>query len=76
MAGWQEEPGPSGKLRWLSYDLDVWDALPGEGVNQPAWPREKAIEYPITKTGVNFDPSILPLFLEMIWVPALLSGQE
>jgi len=50
----------------LFYDLDVWDALLGEGVHKPAWPREKAIEYPITNTGVNFYASIVPLFLEMI----------
>lgn len=46
--------------------IDVWDALISHRTYRPAWSRTKALEYIKEQSGRQFDPGIVPLFLELI----------
>jgi HD-GYP domain-containing protein (c-di-GMP phosphodiesterase class II) len=46
--------------------VDVWDALLNERVYREAWPEEKVIDYLKNAAGIELDPDIVEVFLEMI----------
>jgi len=46
--------------------VDVWDALIYDRPYGNKWPKEKALEYIIAKSGKHFDPQIVPIFVELI----------
>jgi HD-GYP domain-containing protein (c-di-GMP phosphodiesterase class II) len=46
--------------------VDIWDALLNERVYREAWPEEKVIDYLKNAAGIELDPDIVEIFLEMI----------
>ena len=46
--------------------VDIWDALLNERVYREAWPEEKVLEYMKNAAGIELDPEIVEIFLEMI----------
>ncbi|HEV8419800.1 MAG TPA: HD-GYP domain-containing protein [Actinomycetota bacterium] len=52
--------------------VDVWDALTSERLYRRAWPIDKVIDYIRSRTGTDFDPEVVNLFLaEYEDIPAL-----
>jgi len=45
--------------------VDVYDALTSDRPYRPAWTRRKAIAYIRDRSGQDFDPQVVSLFLEM-----------
>jgi PAS domain S-box-containing protein len=46
--------------------VDIWDALLYERVYREAWPEDKVIEYLKSTAGIELDPAIVEIFLELI----------
>jgi HD-GYP domain-containing protein (c-di-GMP phosphodiesterase class II) len=46
--------------------VDIWDALLNERVYRNAWPEDKVIDYLKSAAGIELDPEIVEVFLEMI----------
>ncbi len=46
--------------------IDVWDALLTPRIYRPAWSHLQVIQYIKAQSGIQFDPKIVPIFLEMI----------
>ena len=46
--------------------VDVWDALSSDRPYRAAWKENKVREFLIKQTGILFDPSLVPLFLESL----------
>ena len=46
--------------------VDVWDALTSDRPYREAWTKEKALKYIQEQSGVNFDPNVVEVFLELI----------
>jgi HD-GYP domain-containing protein (c-di-GMP phosphodiesterase class II) len=46
--------------------VDVWDALTSDRSYRKAWTKEKTLEYIQSLSGIDFDPAIVPIFIEMI----------
>lgn len=46
--------------------VDVWDALSSDRPYRAAWKPEEVRDYLTKNSGVLFDPTLLPLFLELI----------
>ncbi len=46
--------------------VDVWDALCSERPYRKAWPEQQAIDHIREQAGKHFDPSILPVFLNLL----------
>jgi putative nucleotidyltransferase with HDIG domain len=46
--------------------VDVWDALRSERPYRPAWTEERAREYILSLSGVQFDPVVVGTFVEII----------
>lgn len=46
--------------------VDVWDALTSDRPYRSAWTPEKAIAYIQAQSGKLFDPTLVPLFLQLI----------
>jgi putative nucleotidyltransferase with HDIG domain len=46
--------------------VDVWDALRSDRPYRPAWPKEDVIAYIREQAGKQFDPSLAPLFLDIV----------
>jgi putative nucleotidyltransferase with HDIG domain len=45
--------------------IDVWDALTSTRPYRPAWPKEKARAYITEHAGMDFDPDIVKVFLNL-----------
>lgn len=48
--------------------VDVWDALSSDRPYRPAWSTEKIREYIRARTGEDFDPKVVEVFLKMMIV--------
>jgi PAS domain S-box-containing protein/putative nucleotidyltransferase with HDIG domain len=46
--------------------VDVWDALLTPRIYRPAWSVKQVIQYIEMKSGQQFDPMLVPLFLDVI----------
>jgi PAS domain S-box-containing protein len=46
--------------------VDIYDALLNERVYREAWPEEKVVEYLKNAAGIELDPAIVEVFLEII----------
>jgi PAS domain S-box-containing protein len=46
--------------------INIWDKLTCESANNSAWPREKALQYIQERSGSEFDPSIVNIFINEI----------
>jgi len=46
--------------------VDVWDALLSDRPYRKAWPKEKVTEYLRQKSGSQFDPQVVEVFLKLI----------
>jgi HD-GYP domain-containing protein (c-di-GMP phosphodiesterase class II) len=46
--------------------VDIWDALKNNRVYREAWPEEKVLEYLKNAAGIELDPDIVEIFLEML----------
>ncbi len=46
--------------------VDIWDALLYDRVYRDAWPEEKVIEYLKNTAGIELDPAIVDVFLQLI----------
>ncbi len=46
--------------------VDIWDALLNNRVYREAWPEKKVLEYLKNAAGIELDPDIVEIFLEMI----------
>lgn len=46
--------------------IDVWDALTNDRVYRRAWPMEQAREYIDAQAGIQFDPALVKIFLQII----------
>ena len=46
--------------------VDVYDALTSDRPYRAAWSKEKAIKYILENSGIQFDPTIVDLFLKLI----------
>jgi PAS domain S-box-containing protein len=46
--------------------VDIWDALLNERVYRKAWPEGKVIDYLKNAAGIELDPDVVEIFLEMI----------
>ena len=46
--------------------VDIWDALLYKRVYRDAWPEDKVIEYLKNTAGIELDPAIVEIFLEII----------
>jgi len=52
--------------------VDVWDSLTSDRLYRPAWPIDKVMEYIKSRTGTDFDPEVVNVFLaEYEDIPAL-----
>ena len=45
--------------------IDVWDALRSDRPYRPAWTIDKTHDYILSKSGIDFDPKIVGVFLKM-----------
>jgi putative nucleotidyltransferase with HDIG domain len=45
--------------------VDVWDALSSDRAYRPAWPAERVRAYLRSKSGQQFDPHVVEVFLEL-----------
>ncbi len=45
--------------------VDVYDALSSDRPYRPAWPKEKVLEYLRERSGTEFDPRVVAVFLEI-----------
>jgi putative two-component system response regulator len=46
--------------------VDVWDALSSDRPYRPALPENEVLEYIRNQSGLHFDPSLVPTFMELI----------
>jgi putative nucleotidyltransferase with HDIG domain len=46
--------------------VDVWDAVTSDRPYRPAWSKEKALEYIHSRLGIQLDPSLESIFLDVI----------
>jgi putative nucleotidyltransferase with HDIG domain len=46
--------------------IDVWDALLSDRPYRSAWARDKVIEYIKEQSGIQFDPNITEVFMELV----------
>jgi HD-GYP domain-containing protein (c-di-GMP phosphodiesterase class II) len=46
--------------------VDVWDALTSHRTYRSAWSPEDALAYIREQAGQQFDPEIVPIFLELV----------
>ena len=46
--------------------IDVWDALLSDRPYRSAWARDKVIEYIKEQSGIQFDPKITEIFMELV----------
>jgi len=46
--------------------IDVWDALLSDRPYRSAWARDKVIEYIKEQSGIQFDPKITDIFMELV----------
>jgi HD-GYP domain-containing protein (c-di-GMP phosphodiesterase class II) len=46
--------------------VDVWDALSSDRPYRPAWSEERAKEYIISVSGIQFDPKVVELFVRAV----------
>lgn len=46
--------------------VDVWDALQSDRPYRKAWPKEKTIGYMREQAGILFDPSLVPIFINLL----------
>lgn len=46
--------------------IDVWDALNSQRPYRPAWPPELVLRYLREQSGRQFDPHIVPVFLQLL----------
>ena len=46
--------------------VDVWDALCSDRPYRPAWSVEKAKEYILSLSGIQFDPKVVQAFMRAI----------
>jgi HD-GYP domain-containing protein (c-di-GMP phosphodiesterase class II) len=46
--------------------VDVWDALRSDRPYRKAMPREEVLEYIRGKSGSQFDPSLVDVFMELV----------
>jgi HD-GYP domain-containing protein (c-di-GMP phosphodiesterase class II) len=52
--------------------VDVWDALTSDRLYRSAWPIEKVIDYIRSRSGTDFDPDVVDVFMaEYEDIPAL-----
>lgn len=45
--------------------VDVWDALISDRPYRKAWPKEKAFDYILENSGVQFDPAVVEAFVKL-----------
>ncbi|GEM_PF-1455638 len=46
--------------------IDVWDALTSNRPYRLAWPRQKALQYILEQSGMQFDPEVVRQFMKII----------
>jgi HD-GYP domain-containing protein (c-di-GMP phosphodiesterase class II) len=46
--------------------IDVWDALSFDRPYRKAWPPDKVRQYLQENAGIQFDPEVVEVFLELI----------
>ncbi|MFZ5881932.1 MAG: diguanylate cyclase [Chloroflexota bacterium] len=46
--------------------VDVWDALSSDRPYRPAWKEEKIRDFLVKQSGILFDASLVPLFLDLL----------
>jgi len=46
--------------------IDVWDALLSDRPYRSAWARDKVIEYIKEQSGIQFDPKIVDMFMDLV----------
>ncbi len=46
--------------------VDVWDAITSNRIYRPAWPLERARQYLLENSGVQFDPQVVEMFFKII----------
>ena len=56
--------------------VDVYDALISKRPYRPAWSETEALDYIRTNTGTHFDPSIVPVFMNMLAQPRPMGVDE
>jgi len=44
--------------------VDVWDALSSDRPYRPAWTKDAIRDFIMSQSGIQFDPALLPIFLE------------
>lgn len=50
---------------------DVWDALRADRPYRKGWPQQKVLDYLAEKSGTQFDPKVVEVFLQCLWeIPA------
>jgi HD-GYP domain-containing protein (c-di-GMP phosphodiesterase class II) len=48
--------------------IDVWDALTSERPYRSAWPKEKARSYIQEHAGSDFDPEVVKIFMQLLFI--------
>jgi HD-GYP domain-containing protein (c-di-GMP phosphodiesterase class II) len=46
--------------------VDVWDALRFDCPYRKAWTEEKVLEYIRSQSGIQFDPHVVDVFLDLV----------
>jgi HD-GYP domain-containing protein (c-di-GMP phosphodiesterase class II) len=46
--------------------VDVWDALTSDRPYRPAWSRKEALQYISDLAGVQFDPVVVEIFVNLV----------
>jgi len=46
--------------------VDVWDALRSDRPYRPAWPEKRVLEHIREAAGIDFDPHVVEIFLEIV----------
>ena len=46
--------------------VDIWDALTNDRPYRPAWSKEQALQHILSLSGVQLDPQIVQIFLQMV----------